>query len=62
LENVNRIDIYRKNITVSLKVANGNDIKKSGTFLPYWTFWLDMEKLAKKTNEQANLAHSTCIF
>jgi hypothetical protein len=30
--------------------------------LPYWTFWLDMEKSDKKTNEQANLAHSTCIF
>jgi hypothetical protein len=26
------------------------------------TFWLDMEKLVKKTNDQANLAHSTCIF
>ena len=36
--------------------------KKSVTFLPYWTFWLDMEKSGKKTNEQANLAHSTCIF
>jgi hypothetical protein len=23
---------------------NGNEIKKSVTFLPYWTFWLDMEK------------------
>jgi hypothetical protein len=32
------------------------------TFLPYWTFWLDMEKSGKKNNEQANLAHSTCIF
>jgi hypothetical protein len=26
--------------------------------LQYWTFWLDMEKSGKKTNEQANLAHS----
>jgi hypothetical protein len=23
--------------------------------LQYWTFWLDMEKSGKKTNEQANL-------
>jgi hypothetical protein len=30
--------------------------KKSVTFLPYWTFWLDMEKSGKKTNEQANLS------
>jgi hypothetical protein len=35
--------------------------KKSVTFLPYWTFWLDMEKSGKKTNEQATLAHSTCM-
>jgi hypothetical protein len=31
--------------------ANGNDIQISVTFLPYWTFWLDMEKSGKKTNE-----------
>jgi hypothetical protein len=43
--------------------TNGNDKKKkSVTFLPYWTFWLDMDWSSKKTNEQANLAHSTCIF
>ena len=37
-------------------------LKKKCDVLPCWTFWLDMEKSGKKTNEQANLAHSTCIF
>jgi hypothetical protein len=52
-------DVYKS----STKILQIDDIKqKSVTFLPYWTFWLDLEKSGKQTNEQANLAHYTCIF
>ena len=57
-----RYCVVQRNKLTCWRYANGSDIKKSVTFLPYWTFWLDMDKSGKKTNEQANLAYSTCIL